>query len=109
VPFRYRVFGVVREAESGLPLSGLHVRAFDKDVVWDDDLGSATTGADGRFEIYFTELAFRDAFEQRPDLYFRVFLPGDGRELFTTIDRVIHDAKGDEDVEIAIPRARLPA
>ena len=107
--FRYRVFGVVREAESGRPLPGVHVRAFDKDLVRDDELGAATTGADGRFEIYFTELAFRDVFEMRPDLYFRVFLPGDGREIFSTVDRVIRDAKGDEDVEIAIPRARLSA
>jgi hypothetical protein len=107
VPFRYRVFGVVREAESGRPLPGLFVRAFDKDVVFDDDLGSATTGGDGRFEIDFTELQFRDVVESRPDLYFQIFDRPAGRELFSTADRVIWDAKGDEDVEIAIPRARL--
>jgi hypothetical protein len=109
MPFRFRVYGVVREAESGRPLPGLSVRAFDKDLVTDDELGTVMTGADGRFELAFTELAFRDAFEQRPDLYFRVFAgPPGGRELHSTIDRVIWDAKGDEDVEIAIPRADLP-
>jgi hypothetical protein len=107
MPFRYRVFGVVREAESRRPLPGLRVRAFDKDVAWDDELGGATTGADGRFEIQFTELAFRDVVEQRPDLYFRVFASGDGPEVFSTADHVIWNAKGDEDVDIAIPRARL--
>jgi hypothetical protein len=108
VPFRFRVFGVVREAESGRPLPGLSVRAFDKDVVSDDELGAATTGPDGRFELAFTELAFRDVFEQRPDLYFRVFAAPGGRELHSTRDRVMWNAKGDEDVAIAIPRAALP-
>jgi hypothetical protein len=107
MPFRFRVYGVVREAESGRPLPGLSVRVFDKDLVTDDELGTVTTGADGRFELTFTELAFRDAFEQRPDLYFRVFAGPGGRELHSTIDRVIWDAKGDEDVAIAIPRADL--
>lgn len=107
MPFRFRVYGVVREAESGRPLPGLSVRAFDKDLVTDDELGTATTGPDGRFELAFTELAFRDAFEQRPDLYFQVFAGPGGRELHSTVDRVIWDAKGDEDVEIAIPRGDL--
>lgn len=108
MPFRFRVFGVVREAESGRPLAGLWVRAFDKDLYSDDDLGAAITGADGRFEIAFTELAFRDAVEQRPDLYFRVFAAPGGSELLSTRDRVLWNAKGDEDVAIAIPRAVLP-
>jgi hypothetical protein len=105
VPFRYRIFGVVREAESGRPLGGLRVRAFDKDIFLDDPLGAATTSAEGRFEIDFTELKFRDAFEQRPDIYLRVLSAGEERELFVT--GVRRDAKGDEDFEIRIPRASL--
>jgi hypothetical protein len=105
--FRFRVFGVVREAESGRPLPGLFVRAFDKDVFADDDLGAATTGPDGRFELSFTELAFRDVVELRPDLYFRVCVGPGGREVHSTIDRVVWNAKADEDVTISIPRAAL--
>jgi hypothetical protein len=105
VPFRSRIFGVLREAESGRPLAGLRVRAFDKDVFFDDALGAATTDAAGRFEIDFTELKFRDVVEQRPDLYLRVLSPGEERELFVTSVR--RDAKGDEDFEVRIPRASL--
>jgi hypothetical protein len=105
VPFRYRIFGVVREAESGRSLAGLLVRAFDKDLLFDDPLGGATTDAFGRFEIDFTELKFRDGFELRPDLYLRVLSPADERELLVT--PVKRDAKGDEDFEVRIPRATL--
>ena len=66
--FRYRIFGVVREAESSRPLEGLLVRAFDRDLLFDDALGSTLTGANGRFEIQFTELRFKELFEGRPDL-----------------------------------------
>ena len=105
--FRFRVFGVVRETESGRPLPGLFVRAFDKDVFADDELGTATTGPDGRFELAFTELAFRDVVELRPDLYFRLFTGPGGREVHSTVDRVVWNAKADEDVAISIPRAAL--
>jgi hypothetical protein len=104
VPFRYRIFGVVREAESGLPLAGLRVQAFDEDLLFDDDLGGATTDEAGRFEIDFTELRFRDVVEQRPDVYLRI-LATDRRELFVT--RVRRDAKGDEDFDVRIPRESL--
>ncbi|HEX2483966.1 MAG TPA: hypothetical protein VHQ66_01615 [Myxococcota bacterium] len=107
MPFRFRVFGIVREAESGRPLPGLFVHAFDKDVVLDDELGTAITGPDGRFEIAFTALAFRDVVEERPDLYFRVYTERGGRQLHSTLDDVIWNAKGDEDVAIAIPRAAI--
>lgn len=106
MPFRYRVFGKLSEAESKQPLAGLRVHAFDKDLLRDDPLGHAVSGADGRFEIQFTELDFRDVIESRPDLYFRVFDASE-REVFSTKDRPIRNAKGDEDVAIAIPRARL--
>jgi hypothetical protein len=104
VPFRYRIFGVVRESESGLPLAGLRVHAFDEDLLFDDDLGEATTDDAGRFEIDFTELRYRDVFEQRPDVYLRILAP-DRRELFVT--RVRRDAKGDEDFDVRIPRDSL--
>ena len=82
--FRHRIFGVVREQGSSRPLAGLLVRAFDKDVVFDDELGSTLTAADGRFEIHFTEMKFRELLEGRPDLYFRVFDPRTSREIFST-------------------------
>jgi hypothetical protein len=102
MPFRYRIFGVVREAESGRPLAGLQVHALDRDVLFDDPLGATTTDAQGRFEIDFSELKYRDVVEARPDLYLRVLAAEDGRELFVTAVR--RNAKGDEEFEVKIPR-----
>ena len=38
-----RVVGTVLEEESGRPLEGLVVRAYDKDILFDDRLGSVST------------------------------------------------------------------
>ena len=50
----------------------MKVRAFDKDLLFDDEPGLAITGEQGRFLIQFTEDAFRDLMEFSPDLYLRV-------------------------------------
>jgi hypothetical protein len=71
----FRVEGTVEEAETGRPLAGLVVRAFDKDVFFDDELGVCITDEQGRFLIRFTQDAFRDFAETSPDLYLRVFDP----------------------------------
>lgn len=65
--------GRIEEAGTGRPLAGLIVRAFDRDLVFDDDLGTARTDAEGRFEIRFDARAFRDLAERHPDLYLRVY------------------------------------
>jgi len=106
VPFRFRVAGLVVEQESGSPLAGLLVRAHDRDVLYDDDLGEVETDAEGRFEIVYTEPQFQDVIETRPDLYLRIYNAA-GRLLHTTERAVRRDAHVEERYEIAIPRARL--
>lgn len=103
----YRVVGSVIEAESGRPLEGLRVRAYDDDLVIDDYLGEARTDADGRFEIQFTEPQFMDVHETIPDVYLHVFDPSGGRLLLSTEDRVRVDAQLTERFELRIPRAAL--
>ena len=70
---QFRISGIVEEEGTGRPLADLIVRAFDKDVVFDDKVGFATTDESGRFEIRFSEADFRDVFEKLPDLFLRVF------------------------------------
>ena len=103
------MLGLVCEEGSGRPLEALLVKAYDKDVFFDDFLGERHTDANGRFEIQFTELDFRDVVEQRPDLYLRIFDSTGKRELYSTIRSVRRNARSEEHFEIAIPAAKLQA
>ena len=53
-----RIVGTVVEETSGKPLAGLQVRAFDKDLIFDDKLGTAVTDEAGRFRMDYSSLDF---------------------------------------------------
>ena len=72
----------------------------------DDYLGSATTDADGRYEVRFAAESFRDLFERHPDLFVRVY-DATGREVASTQDAVRWNAGAVERVDLAVPSARL--
>jgi hypothetical protein len=105
--FRYRVQGDVREAGSGRPLLGLVVRAYDADIIFDDFLGEARTDEEGKFAIVFTQVAFRDVKESRPDLYLRIFDGESRRELTHTRKALRRNAGVEERYAIEIDPARL--
>jgi len=98
----FRIEGEIHEPETGRPLAGLIVRAFDRDLILDDKVGFATTDPDGRFEITFGPEAFRDAFESRPDLYLRIYDPSGSRLLHETTDAIRWNADHLERYEIQI-------
>ena len=99
----FRVTGTVVENGSSAPLAGLVVRAYDKDLLFDDHLGDALTDAQGRFEIVFTEVQFMDHSETLPDVYVRVY-DASGRKLLVTTRRDARmDTRNDEHFEIRIP------
>ena len=102
----FRVEGTVEDAETGRPLAGLMVRAFDQDLVFDDKLGVAITDELGRFLIRFTEEAFRDFAETSPDLYLRVY-DSTGENLLhqTPVER---NYASDESFRIQISAERNP-
>jgi 5-hydroxyisourate hydrolase-like protein (transthyretin family) len=102
-----RVVGSVVEEESGRPLQGLVVRAYDKDILFDDKLGSVQTDANGRFEISYTETQFRDFNETQPDLYLKIFDATGKKLLHSTKKQVRRSAEVLERYEIRIPRAKL--
>ncbi len=104
---RFVVTGIVSERESGRPLGELWVRAYDKDLLSDDYLGSSRTDAQGRFEIRFTDESFSDLFERHPDIYLRIFEATGSSELYDTRDAVRWNAGAVEQLDVAIPRARL--
>jgi carotenoid cleavage dioxygenase len=102
-----RLQGTVTEAESGRPLEGLLVRAYDQDLLKDDHLGDTHTDAAGRFEISYTEVQFRDLNETLPDLYLRIFDRSGKRLLHSTEKQVRKNALVLERFEIRIPSAKL--
>ncbi len=99
----FLVEGVVEEEETGRPLSDLIVRAFDRDRVFDDTLGYATTDDGGRFEIRFGVDRFRDLWETRPDLYLRIFDKSGYRLLHETTDAIRWNASPSEHYQILLP------
>jgi hypothetical protein len=103
----FRVFGTIEEEETGQPLVDLIVRAFDRDLVFDDKVGFATTDQEGRFEIRFTRQDFRDLRESAPDLYLRVFDPSGTHELHQTREAVRWNASTSEHYRLRIPARAL--
>jgi hypothetical protein len=103
----FRVAGIVVEAETGRPLADLIVRAFDRDMIFDDKIGFTSTDSDGRFEIRYGADQFRDLWESRPDLYLRIYDASGARLLHETTDAVRPNASEDEHYRIAIPANAL--
>jgi len=92
--------------DSGRPLADLTVRAYDKDIVFDDELGTTTTGADGTFRIDFTELQYT-MFAGDPDLYIRVFDSSGDKLLFSSESEIRRSKTIEEHYDVTIPRSML--
>jgi len=75
------------------PLAGVEVEAYDKDLLVNDHLGSAETGADGHFRIEFRWSDYKNDFglpEGRPDIFLKLRTPSGG----TSRSKVFRDLKG---------------
>jgi hypothetical protein len=106
-PREFRIFGLVEEAETGRPLTNLVVRAFDRDLIFDDKIGYTNTDGDGRFEICFGKERFRELFETRPDLYLRIYDRTGVHLLHETTDAIRWKASKNEEYRIQIPARAL--
>lgn len=113
----FKISGVVRVKETQAPLTGLLVRAFDKDLFFSDVLGNAVTDAGGSFQLGYQEKDFREIFESRPDIYLEIYgrataqdpgRTGD-RPIFTTRSAVRFNAGRNEYFVVEIPRGDLGA
>ncbi len=106
-PNEFRIFGVVEEAETGRPLTSLVVRAFDRDLIFDDKIGYTNTDDDGHFEIRFGTERFRELFESRPDLYLRIYDRAGVRLIHETTDAIRWKASHNEEYRVQIPAKSL--
>jgi hypothetical protein len=103
----FRILGTIEEEETGRPLANLIVRAFDRDLIFDDKVGFATTDDDGRFEIRFSRQDFRDVSESQPDLYLRIYDRSGIREIHQTTDAIRWNASPTERYRLRIPARAL--
>jgi hypothetical protein len=103
----FRIRGTVTVAETGVGLPGLFVKAYDKDLLFDDLLGSTYTKEDGRFEIISDADDFRDFFEVKPDIYLKIYSPDAETLLFSTEKAVRWQAGRLEEFDVRIPRDSL--
>ena len=104
----FKINGVVYVKETKHPIPNVIVRAYDKDLLFDDLLGDTTTDNFGRFELQYSEIDFKDLFEKQPDIYFRIFDPSGKKLIHLSVDSVRWNAEAEEYFEIPIPKYKIP-
>lgn len=98
----WRVRGRVT-GQDNQPVRGLTVSLYDKDLLFDDLLGTTLTDEAGRFQFYYEAKAFRDLFEKRPDLYLKV-MDAKGKVLYKSRKVIRFEAGNEEVFDIRIKR-----
>lgn len=87
------VKGRIIDRDGEAPVKGAEVEVYDKDMLLDDFLGTATADGEGRFQVDFTWAQFKDSpFEDRPDIFLKVRNPTTGK---TTKSKVFSDLSGE--------------
>jgi hypothetical protein len=98
------IYGRVLEKESGKGIANLKVEALDKDLIFDDRLGTVTTDKKGNFKIQYTADDFQELFfDKKPDIYLNI-KDQKGRILHTTKDKVRYHAGKTEKYIMKLPR-----
>ncbi len=73
------------ENDKGLP--GLTVSLYDKDLLFDDKLGTTLTNENGNFMFIYRTEAFEFLFEKKPDIYLKV-LDNKGKKIYTSQNKI---------------------
>ncbi|ODS39357.1 MAG: hypothetical protein A7316_05830 [Candidatus Altiarchaeales archaeon WOR_SM1_86-2] len=95
------------EKETGKGIPNLRVKAIDKDLFFDDILGTVATDKNGNFEIKYDKEDFRELFfDKKPDIYLKIKNPG-GEVIHTTEDKVRYEAGRTEKFNIKISKNEI--
>jgi hypothetical protein len=103
---RFTVRGRVVMKEDQKGVLGLRVEVFDKDHLFDDQLGRAISNENGDFILQYREKDFRDLFEKAPDLYVKIF-DCKGDLVYSSEDAVVWDVGQVAEINVAVPKAKL--
>jgi len=99
----WHVTGRLRVRETGVPLSGLLVELWDRDLIRDDPLGKFITDDKGRFKMDYATRDFSDrGLESEPDLYVRIWLVERKRLLLDTREVARENASRREHFDLDI-------
>lgn len=103
----FKIYGKVIEEETEKGIPNLKVKAIDKDLIFNDILGSVTTDEDGNFEIKYDKEDFQELFLDRsPDYYLEV-KNKDEEVIYTTKTKVVYDATESEEFVIRISKSLI--
>ena len=102
-PDVWKVLGRVRNRKQE-PMKNVSISLYDKDLIFDDHLGTTVTDDKGEFELLYRTEDFRDLIEARPDLYLDV-IDENGQILYTTKKAFRFSAKRVEQFDITIATA----
>ena len=97
----FRITGRVID-QTGQGVEGLRVKAWDKDLIFDDSLGKATTDEQGCFTIEFDESYYQElCFDRKPDIFFKVYK--DNTLVKSTEDSILWNVSaGDREIIIHV-------
>lgn len=98
----FRITGRIIDCTTRQGVQGLQIEGWDKDLIFNDLVGSAMTDSEGRFQITFTKSYFEELFSDRqPDLFFKVF--NEDELIMSTEDYILWNvAAGDTEISIEV-------
>lgn len=104
---RFKIFGKICELESGVGVGGLHVKAIDMDLIFNDLLGSTITDKNGFFELEYRGSDFEEIFDRQPDIFIQARSPDQKTILYSSEKIVRWNASHKEYFDVKIPKETL--
>ena len=78
------------------------VNVYDKELLFDDRLGTTETDKNGDYRLVYRTCEFLDLIEKRPDLYLNITDRG-GKLCYTSEQAVNYDAGRVETINVVLP------
>jgi DNA-binding transcriptional MerR regulator len=99
----FTITGHILHAQTSNGIPDLRVEAWDKDLIFNDLVGSSVTDAEGKFSIEFFAAYFQECFlDRRPDLFFQVF-NANNEQIASTEDSVLwNQSQDNQDIVITV-------